>query len=190
MRHLTSVPYLCIERRISCGKGVYILHGKLVMIMEKKSRSRTIVVDGDACPVKKEIAEVGRAFGVPVLMVSSYDHALKAEEGVTVVQVDRGDQSADLYIANHISAGDVVLTQDYGLAALALGKRCSVLSFRGQEYDDSKMDFMLEGRHARAVERRRGHYSKGPKPITAEEKIYFQHKMTKLLILLQENVEQ
>ena len=190
MRHLTSVPYLCIERRISCGKGLYILHGKLLMIMEKKSRSRTIVVDGDACPVKKEIAEVGRAFGVPVLMVSSYDHALKAEEGVTVVQVDRGDQSADLYIANHISAGDVVLTGDYGLAALALGKRCSVLSFRGQEYDDSKMDFMLEGRHARAVERRRGHYSKGPKPITAEEKIYFQHKMTKLLILLQENVEQ
>lgn len=190
MRHLTSVPYLCIERRISCGKGVYILHGKLVMIMEKKSRSRTIVVDGDACPVKKEIAEVGRAFGVPVLMVSSYDHLLQAEEGVTVVQVDRGDQSADLYIANHISAGDVVLTGDYGLAALALGKRCSVLSFRGQEYDDSKMDFMLEGRHARAVERRRGHYSKGPRPITAEEKIYFQHKMTKLLILLQENVEQ
>ena len=190
MRHLTSVPYLCIERRISCGKGVYILHRKLVMIMEKKSRSRTIVVDGDACPVKKEIAEVGRAFGVPVLMVSSYDHALKAEEGVTVVQVDREDQSADLYIANHISAGDVVLTGDYGLAALALGKRCSVLSFRGQEYVDSKMDFMLEGRHARAVERRRGHYSKGPKPITAEEKMYFQHKMTKLLILLQENVEQ
>lgn len=189
MRHLTSVPYLCLERRISCGEGVYILHGKLVMIVEK-SQSRTIVVDGDACPVKKEIAEVGRTFGVPVLMVSSYDHALKAEEGVTVVQVDRGDQSADLYIANHITAGDVVLTQDYGLAALALGKRCSVLSFRGQEYDNFKMDFMLEGRHARAVERRRGHYSKGPKPITAEEKTYFQHKLTKLLILLQENVEQ
>ena len=111
MRHLTSVPYLCLERRISCGEGVYILHGKLVMIMEK-SQSRTIVVDGDACPVKKEIAEVGRTFGVPVLMVSSYDHALKAEEGVTVVQVDRGDQSADLYIANHITAGDVVRPQD------------------------------------------------------------------------------
>ena len=153
------------------------------------SQGRKIDVDGDACPVKQEIASVARSFGIPVLMVSSYDHVLKAEEGVTVVQVDRGADSADLYIANHISAGDVVITQDYGLAALALGKRCRVLSNRGQEYDDSKMDFMLEGRHARAVERRRGHYSKGPKAITAEEKIYFQHKLTKLLTFLQENVQ-
>ncbi|QUL53619.1 YaiI/YqxD family protein [Paenibacillus tritici] len=152
------------------------------------SQSRKIVVDGDACPVKTEIIAVARSFGLPVLMVSSYDHVLRAEEGVMVVQVDRGADSADLYIANHIAAGDVVITQDYGLAALALGKRCKVLSNRGQEYEDSKMDFMLEGRHARAVERRRGHYSKGPKAITAEEKTFFQHKLTKLLRILQENV--
>jgi uncharacterized protein YaiI (UPF0178 family) len=154
-----------------------------------RSQERKIVVDGDACPVKQEITAVARSFGIPVLMVSSYDHVLKGEEGVTVVQVDRGADSADLYIANHIAAGDVVVTQDYGLAALALGKRCRVLSNRGQEYEDSKMDFMLEGRHARAVERRRGHYSKGPKTITVEEKIYFQHKLTKLLTFLQENVQ-
>lgn len=150
---------------------------------------RKIVVDGDACPVKQEIITVARSFGLPVLMVSSYDHVLRAEEGVTVVQVDRGADSADLYIANHISAGDVVITQDYGLAALALGKRCRALSNRGQEYENSTMDFMLESRHAKAVERRRGHYSKGPKAITAEEKNLFQHKLTKLLTILQENVQ-
>lgn len=54
------------------------------------SRLRKIVVDGDACPVKQEIISVARRFGLPVLMVSSYDHVLRAEEGVTVVQVDRG----------------------------------------------------------------------------------------------------
>ncbi|WP_151735880.1 YaiI/YqxD family protein [Paenibacillus tengchongensis] len=155
----------------------------------ENARERRIIVDGDACPVKREIAQVARNFGLPVVMVSSYDHVLQAEEGVTIVQVDRGDQMADLYIANHMASGDVVLTQDYGLAALALGKRCRAMSFRGQEYSDSKMDFMLEGRHARAVERRRGHYGKGPKPITAEEKNVFQHKLTKLLTLLQENVQ-
>ncbi|WP_425270594.1 YaiI/YqxD family protein [Paenibacillus helianthi] len=158
------------------------------MLMEG-SQERKIVVDGDACPVKQEIITVARSFRIPVIMVSSYDHVLKGEEGVSIVQVDRGADSADLYIANHISAGDIVVTQDFGLAALALGKRCRVLSNRGQEYDDSTMDFMLEGRHARAVERRRGHYSKGPKAITTEEKIYFQHKLTKLLTLLQENVQ-
>ncbi|WP_238654603.1 YaiI/YqxD family protein [Paenibacillus piscarius] len=153
------------------------------------SRLGKIVVDGDACPVKAEIIAAARSFGIPVLMVSSYDHVLRAEEGVTVVQVDRGADSADLYIANHIAAGDIVVTQDYGLAALGLGKRCRVLSNRGQEYENATMDFMLEGRHARAVERRRGHYSKGPKAITAQEKQLFQHKLTKLLTILQENVQ-
>ncbi|WP_150266351.1 YaiI/YqxD family protein [Paenibacillus tepidiphilus] len=155
-----------------------------------KAGERRIVVDGDACPVKQEIAQAARIFGIPVVMVSSYDHVLREEDGVTVVQVDRGDQMADLYIANHISPGDVVLTQDYGLAALALGKRCRVMSFRGQEYDDTRMDFMLEGRHAKAVQRRRGVYGKGPKAFTAEEKNFFQHKLTKLLTLLQENVQE
>ena len=70
-----------------------------------ESNSISIVVDGDACPVKKEIAETARTFRVPVLLVSSYDHLQQAEEGVTTVQVDRSDQSADLYIANHISRG-------------------------------------------------------------------------------------
>lgn len=170
------------------AKRIYITRefGDLML----SSKGRTIVVDGDACPVKREIITVARSFGIPVLMVSSFDHVLQAEEGVAVVQVERGADSADLYIANHISPGDVVITQDYGLAALALGKRCKVLSVRGQEYDDSKMDFMLESRHASAVERRRGHYSKGPKAITAEEKNFFQHKLTKLLTFLQENVQQ
>lgn len=97
---------------------------------------RHIVVDGDACPVKAEIAETARQFKVPVLMVSSFDHFLQGGEGVRTVQVDRSDQSADLYIANHIKPYDVVITQDYGLAALALGKRCYVLSFRGREFND------------------------------------------------------
>ena len=63
---------------------------------------RHIVVDGDACPVKAEIAETARRFKIPVLLVSSFDHLLQGGEGVQTVQVDRSDQSADLYIANHI----------------------------------------------------------------------------------------
>ncbi|QWU14979.1 hypothetical protein SAMN04487895_109177 [Paenibacillus sophorae] len=153
------------------------------------TREITIVVDADACPVKKETADTARAYGVPVIMVSSYAHELHGGEGVTIVHVDNSDQSADLYIANHIKSGDIVLTGDYGLAALALAKGCHALSFRGQTYDETNMDMMLEGRHARAKERRRGRYSKGPKPFTAEDRNTFQHKLTKLLKLLQENVQ-
>ncbi|MEC0369908.1 YaiI/YqxD family protein [Paenibacillus chibensis] len=147
-----------------------------------------IVVDGDACPVKHEIGEAARAFRIPVLMVSSYDHFIQGGEGVKTIQVDRSDQSADLYIANHIKRGDIVVTQDYGLAALALSKGCHVISFRGQSYNSENIEFMLDRRHHQAKARRRGSYGKGPKPITQEDKRIFQQKLTKLLLELQENV--
>lgn len=146
-----------------------------------------IVVDGDACPVKKEIAETARAFTIPVLLVSSYDHLLREEEGIQIVQVDRSDQSADLYIANHIARGDIVVTQDYGLAALALSKSCQVLSFRGRIFSDQDIDFLLDTRHHKAKARKAGHYGKGPRKMMDEDRRNFQHKLTKLLRNLQEN---
>lgn len=60
-------------------------------------------------------------------MVSSYDHHLAAEEGVAVVQVEAGKDSVDMYIVNHLLKGDVVVTQDFGLACIALGKGALVL---------------------------------------------------------------
>ncbi|WP_127592076.1 YaiI/YqxD family protein [Paenibacillus lautus] len=153
-----------------------------------ESNSISIVVDGDACPVKKEIAETARTFRVPVLLVSSYDHLQQAEEGVTTIQVDRSDQSADLYIANHISRGDIVVTQDYGLAALALAKSCHVISFRGRIFHNTDIDFMLDSRHHQAKARKQGKYGKGPKKLLDEDRSFFQHKLTKLLHELQENV--
>ncbi|MFB5266173.1 YaiI/YqxD family protein [Paenibacillus enshidis] len=152
-----------------------------------KLGDRRIVVDGDACPVKTEIAAAAARFQMEVILVSSFDHLLQGGSGITVVTVDRSDQSADLYIANHVRRGDVVATNDYGLAALALAKGCSVISFRGTPYSDESIDFMLDRRHISAKERRRGRYGKGPKAFTEEDRIMFQHKLTKLLTDLQEN---
>ncbi|GGJ19462.1 YaiI/YqxD family protein [Paenibacillus hunanensis] len=146
----------------------------------------TIVVDGDACPVKAEIAETARAFEVPVLIVSSFDHRIQAEEGVRVIQVDRGDQSADLYIVNHIQPGDIVITQDYGLATIALARRCLVLSFRGMEFHADNIEFLLARRHAQAKARRQGKYGKGPRPLTHEDRKNFQTELAKLLTNRQE----
>jgi len=146
-----------------------------------------IVVDGDSCPVKAEIAETARRFGIKVLMVSSYDHVLRESEGVEVVQVDRSQQSADLYIANHIASGDIVVTQDYGLAALALAKSCKTMSPRGDIYHPGNIDYLLERRHYQAKARRGGRHSKGPKPFTDEDRTHFTEVLLKLLRDLQEN---
>ena len=147
-----------------------------------------IVVDADACPVKQEIIQASRQFSVPVLMVASFDHRLQPSEGVEIVQVDRSDQSVDLYIANRIQAQDILVTQDFGLATIGLAKRAIVLSTRGQQYTDETIDFLLDRRHTQAKQRRSGKHSKGPKPFTDEDRQTFQHKLTKVLKNLQENL--
>ncbi|NBC72281.1 YaiI/YqxD family protein [Paenibacillus sacheonensis] len=149
----------------------------------------TIVVDADACPVKREIVEIARAHAVPVLMVASHDHRLHAEEGVAIMQVDRSDQSVDLYIANHIRRGDIVVTQDFGLATIVIAKGAIALSQRGQEYDDSNIDYLMERRHELAKRRRGGGRTKGPKALTNEDRVRFQQKLTKVLVSRQENAE-
>ncbi|WP_110932136.1 YaiI/YqxD family protein [Paenibacillus bouchesdurhonensis] len=148
-----------------------------------------IVVDGDSCPVKAEIVDTAAKFGVGVLMVSSYDHVIKQVSGVTVVQVDRSQQSADLYIANHIARNDVVVTQDYGLAALALAKSCRILSPRGDEYHSGNIEYLLERRHHHAKARRGGRYFKGPKPFTDDDRKKFIDVLSKVLRDMQENVQ-
>ncbi|RAP76935.1 YaiI/YqxD family protein [Paenibacillus montanisoli] len=151
------------------------------------SEKPTIVVDADACPVKSEIVEVARNFAVPVLMVASHDHRLQEEPGVSIMQVDRSDQSVDLYIANHVLRGDIVVTQDFGLATIVLSKGAIALSPRGQQYDDSNIDYLMERRHELAKKRRGGGRTKGPKAMSGEDRERFQQKLTKVLQTRQEN---
>ncbi|HUC93176.1 MAG TPA: YaiI/YqxD family protein [Paenibacillus sp.] len=153
------------------------------------NKAARIVVDADACPVKQEIADTARAFSVPVLLVASYDHLLEPEPGVEIKQVDRSSQSVDLYISNLVGPGDIVVTQDFGLATVALAKRAVVLSNRGQRYTDGTIDFLMERRHEQAKTRRGGGRTKGPKAMTAEDRARFQQKLTKVLAGMQENSE-
>lgn len=147
---------------------------------------RAIVVDADACPVKAEIIAAARAYGILVWMVASYDHRMEPGEGVKVVQVDRSSQSVDLYIVNHVSAGDIVVTQDFGLACMVLGKGAVVLSNRGEQYTDANIDYLMERRHESAKWRRGGGRSKGPRAMSQDDRNAFQQKLTKLLKIEQE----
>ena len=146
-----------------------------------------IIVDADACPVKREIIETARRFNVPVVMVASYAHRISQEDGVDIVQTDMSDQSVDLAIANRLHAGDIVITQDFGLAALALGKGADAISNRGQLYSDQDIDYLLQRRHEHGRIRRGGGRHKGPKPFSEEDRKSFLHILTKLLVKKQES---
>lgn len=146
-----------------------------------------VVVDADACPVKPEIAACVRAAGTRALLVSSHAHVLRAEEGVDVVTVDASDQSADLYIANALKSSDILVTGDYGLAALGLARGAAVLTPRGKLIREDDIDGLLAQRHFSAKQRRGGMRTRGPKPFTDEDRDRFQQKLTMLLRKLQEN---
>lgn len=156
------------------------------MVISMAVPRQRVVVDGDACPVKAEIARTVRSCGATALLVSSHAHVLVPEPSVEVVTVDASDQSADLYIANVLSKSDILVTGDYGLAALGLARGAAVLTPRGKEIREADIGGLLEQRHFSARLRRGGVRTKGPRAFTDEDRDRFQQKLTTLLRGLQE----
>jgi uncharacterized protein YaiI (UPF0178 family) len=146
-----------------------------------EKRSSAIVVDADACPVKDEIIRTANEFNTPVMLVASINHHMKPSPGVEIIQVDSFDQAVDLYIANHIGKGDILITQDYGLATIGLAKQAYVISPRGMEYRNETISFLLDTRHHESKRRRAGQKTKGPKAYTTEDRQHFQSTLQKIL---------
>ncbi|MFB3895259.1 MAG: YaiI/YqxD family protein [bacterium] len=140
-----------------------------------------IIVDADACPVKEIIVNIAREYQVDVMMVSSYAHFLEEQPGVDIVQVDQEPQAADIAIINRTKKSDIIVTQDYGLAAIVLAKGAAAISPRGKIYTDEKMDGMLTERHLQQKFRRAGGRTKGPKPHTNQDDTKFASNLKKLI---------
>lgn len=120
-----------------------------------------ILVDADACPVKEIIITCAKKHGLEVVMVSDVAHMLFYNEPfITSITVDQGADSADLAIANRTQAGDICVTQDYGLASLLLAKKATVLHHNGFFYTQENIDRMLFERHL-SREMRRQKKSRG-----------------------------
>ncbi|HUL29541.1 MAG TPA: DUF188 domain-containing protein [Thermodesulfobacteriota bacterium] len=140
-----------------------------------------IVVDADACPnsVLQICIRLGRRYGIPVWTVANFNHRIESDHAITVGD---GFQEADLKIVNLTEPGDVVVTNDRGLAAMALGKGASCLSLVGREFLAAKMDFLLEERALKAKFRRGGGKTKGPRKRTVEDDRRFETIFEKVLL--------
>jgi len=139
-----------------------------------------IIIDADACPKRVlEICKlVGEKYKVEVYTVASFDHTIENKYHITV---DNNSQEADLKIINIAKANDVVITQDWGLAAMVLSKKADCLSPLGIQYDTNKIDFLLEEREIKAKLRRDGGRTKGPQKRILNDDIRFQEALEKIL---------
>jgi uncharacterized protein YaiI (UPF0178 family) len=142
-----------------------------------------IVVDGDACPksVLRMCMNIGRKYGVPVWTVASFHHDIESDHHVVV---GNASQEVDIKIINMTDEGDVVVTQDQGLAAIALGKGARCLSPAGREFRSDRVEFMLEEREIKSKVRRGGGRTKGPRKRTAEDDRRFEACLERALSLL------
>ncbi|HLR54451.1 MAG TPA: YaiI/YqxD family protein [Pseudogracilibacillus sp.] len=143
-----------------------------------------IIIDADACPVQTEIINIAQIYELPVTLVKSYAHysseALPSH--VSVVYVDKGAEMADFKIIQLAKQSDLVITQDYGLASMALGKKCYVMHHTGFMYTAKNIDNLMARRHANQAARRAGYKTKGPKAFTAEDRSNFAHFFEKTIL--------
>ncbi len=142
-----------------------------------------IIVDADASPVKNEVIEVAGEFGVDVLLVMSYAH-FSAEQYpgfVETAYVDSESEAADYKVMQLAKPGDLVITQDYGLASLVLSKGCSAMHHKGYSYTHENIDRLLTSRYLNQQARKSGQRFKGPKPYTGEERMIFKKQLVRFL---------
>ncbi len=139
-----------------------------------------ILVDADACPVKGIIIKVARERGIPVTMFIDTSHIL--QDGYSeVVTVDKSRDSVDIALVNRVAKGDVVVTQDYGVAAMALPKGAKAISQNGLVYTNDNIDRLLFERHLGQKVRRSGGKTSGPRKRTKEDDERFEAAFRSLM---------
>jgi len=135
-----------------------------------------LFIDADACPVTREAIALARERGVPVTLVGNetqnFDRHTR-RSGVDAVQVGAGRDAADFAIVERLEPGDVVVTQDTGLAAMVLGRGAAAISPRGREFSLATIDMELAVRHAEQRHRRAGGRTRGPSPFDDDDRERF-----------------
>lgn len=140
-----------------------------------------ILVDADACPVKEIILKIAKQHKIEVIMFIDTSHVLNDGYSETVT-VDKARDSVDIALINRAVSGDIIVTQDYGVAAMALGKGCYAINQNGLVYSDGNIDKLLFERHLSAKIRRSGGKTANFKKRSKEDDLKFEEAFIKLII--------
>ena len=139
-----------------------------------------ILVDADACPVVDITVKLCREYGIECILLCDTAHIL-CRDGAQTLVFDKGADSVDFAIANRVMPGDVVVTQDYGLASMCLAKGGRVLHQDGWEYTEYNIQALLFQRSESRKYRAAGGRIKGPAKRTSQQDRDFAAALAKLL---------
>lgn len=141
-----------------------------------------ILVDADACPCNRIIERVSKEFQLPLTFLTDSSHILTVSYGEVII-IGKGADAVDFALVNRLQKGDIAVTQDYGVAAMVLGKQGYAIHPSGKIYHNGNMDQMLFERHLSKVQRRSSSkfHGKGPRKRTKEDDERFEASFRKLI---------
>ena len=139
-----------------------------------------IFIDADGCPVVHETINISKQYNIECLIICDTAHVFNTEYA-QVIMVDKGADSVDFKLVNMIRPGDIVITQDYGLAAMCLSKNTYVLNQNGLEYANDNISSLLEFRAIAKKARNSGGRLKGPHKRTTENDKAFKNKLISII---------
>ncbi len=142
-----------------------------------------IYVDADACPVVRIVEKVAMKYELPVTLLCDTNHVLYSEYSEVKI-IGAGADAVDYALIGLCKKGDIVVSQDYGVAAMALGKGAYAIHQSGKWYTNENIDMMLMERHVNKKARRSSgkNHIKGPSKRTSEDDEKFECAFEKLII--------
>ena len=141
-----------------------------------------IFVDADACPVVDIVETIAGKYNISTTLLCDTNHILYSDYSEVIV-VGAGADAVDYKLISICHKGDVVVSQDYGVAAMALGKGAYAIHQSGKWYTNENIDQMLMERHLNKKARRSSHknHMKGPRRRTEEDDVRFAQSFEKLV---------
>ena len=139
-----------------------------------------VLVDADACPVTDIAVSLCRQYSMPCFLLCDTAHEFYREGAQTLV-FDKGADSVDFALVNRVEQGDIVVTQDYGLASMCMAKGARILHQDGWAYTKENIDALLFSRHESGKYRRAGGRTKGPKKREKVQDDAFRNALQQML---------
>lgn len=139
-----------------------------------------ILIDADGCPVVDSTIQIAKQYGADCVILCDTSHVFE-RDGVKTITVPKGVDSVDFTIVNMLCPGDIVITQDYGLAAMCLARSAIPISQDGMVYSSGNIDALLFQRHTARKIRMSGSRLRGNPKRTPEQTKAFEEKLSEVL---------
>lgn len=144
-----------------------------------------VYIDADGCPVVKETEKICKKYNLPLIIFCDSSHIISSDYA-EVITVGTGADAVDFSLVNKCKTNDIIITQDYGLAAMVLSRGCKCINQNGFIYTDDNISGLLNSRYIAKKIRSSSskHHLKGPARRTASDTKKFIETLTKIIEII------